>query len=600
MYLSYNGVRDFFTESELNMAFRDYGEEPWQKFYDPVGNSFTDLEIMFRSDIITRPIYYEYDLSLSASKLYSNFASWGNILPRDYDPAIYSSCFQYYPKRVVYSLQQQEGLKRDNWRNYLQNNYRDFGGKISTIKTLNAQGAIILYEDIEPTQFVGVDTFQSQGGVKYTIGDAGLFQQNMQSLVNADDAFAYGTCISSRSAVNTPYGLFWVSQQTGKIINYSGGGMQDISKDGMKYWFLENLPSTFLRKYPDFPLYDNMIEGISVHTVFDSQYDLLYITKKDFIPNDDFDEIADCLIYVNGEGYFINESLCNGAPYTQTCPEGYTLNETTNMCEKITVTSLCPAGYTYNPDTELCEKVTTELAYCEGDCITLETFDYSGFGSCVTEQFSATGPTEFTYTDCSGVSQTITVGNTAGNGFEQVSVCVLSSGGGYTTDPCDVGDGYVTFQYTDCDGIVQSVTYDLPSTGGNVQTFILPTPICFQTGTLSVTAGNTTTTNYTYGTCGSGPGALSWYMRTQTGENSPYSGDGCLLDLLENCKLEMQNTNQLIVTSGDRVWNYAGTLPFDGEGKEYRLQSIIAASGDPSYHVIIDTSGYVSVISICF
>jgi hypothetical protein len=121
MYLSFNGVRDFFTESELNVAFRDYGEEPWEKFYDPIGNSFTDLDTMFRSDLITRPIYYEYDLSLSASKLYSNFASWSNILPRDYDPTLYETCFQYLPRRVVYSLQQQEGLKRDNWRNYLQN-----------------------------------------------------------------------------------------------------------------------------------------------------------------------------------------------------------------------------------------------------------------------------------------------------------------------------------------------------------------------------------------------------------------------------------------------------------------------------------------------
>ena len=538
MYLSFNGVRDFFTESELNVAFRDYGEEPWEKFYDPVGNSFTDLDTMFRSDLITKPIYYEYDLSLSASKLYSNFASWANILPRDYDPAIYESCFQYYPKRVVYSLQDQEGLKRDNWRNYLQNNYRDFGGKISTIKSLNSQGAIILYEDDEPTQFVGVDTLQTQGGVKYTIGDAGLFQQNMQSIVNADDAFAYGTCISSKSAVNTPYGLFWVSQETGKVINYSGGGMNEISKDGMKYWFLENLPSPLLKKYPDFPLYDNVVEGISVQTVFDSQYDLLYITKKDYIPTPEFDEIADCLIYVNGEGFYINESLCNGAAFVPTCPTGYTYNQSTNLCEKTVVTSLCPSGYTYNPDTDSCEQTTIELANCEGECVTLESFDYTE-------------------------------------------------------------NDFVTFEYTDCDGLVQQSTYNLPDAGSTVETFVLPIPICFQTGTLTVIAGNATTTNYVYGVCDSGPTGLKWYLRTQEGEISPYAGNGCTLDLLENCKLEMQNTNELIVTSGDRVWNYAGTTPFNGAGKEYRLQSIIAASGDPSYHVIIDINGYVNIISIC-
>jgi hypothetical protein len=100
--------------------------------------NFTDVSLMFRSDLIKRPVYYKYDLSLSASKIYSNFKSWGNILPRDYDPTIYSTCFEHYPYKVVYSLQQQSGLKRDNWRNFLQFNYRDFEGKISTIKSLNA------------------------------------------------------------------------------------------------------------------------------------------------------------------------------------------------------------------------------------------------------------------------------------------------------------------------------------------------------------------------------------------------------------------------------------------------------------------------------
>jgi hypothetical protein len=282
-YLFHNGIRDFYTESELNMAFRDYGEEDFQKFYDVYGNSFNDEATMFRSDLITKPIYNKYDLSLSTSKLFNNFATWGQILPRDYDPAIYSTCFEYYPKRGVYSLQQQSGLKRDNWRNFLPLNYKDFGGKINTIKSLNGTGAIILFEDAEPTQFVGVDQLQTKGGVKITIGDGGLFQQNMQSLVNADDALEYGACISSRSAVNTPHGLFYASQKSGKIMHYSGG-IDEISRNGLKFWFAENLPSELLRQYPDYPLYDNPVAGIGVQAIYDPQYELVYFTKKDYIP----------------------------------------------------------------------------------------------------------------------------------------------------------------------------------------------------------------------------------------------------------------------------------------------------------------------------
>ena len=42
-YLSANGVRDFYVESEFNMAYRDYGESDTEKFYDPYGNSFSIL-----------------------------------------------------------------------------------------------------------------------------------------------------------------------------------------------------------------------------------------------------------------------------------------------------------------------------------------------------------------------------------------------------------------------------------------------------------------------------------------------------------------------------------------------------------------------------
>ena len=283
-YLFYNGVRDYFTESELNMAYRDYGLEDFQKFYDVYGLSFNDIGTMFRSDIIKQPTYYKYDLSLSSSKLFNNLANWGNLLPRDYNPTLYSTCFEYYPKRSVYSLQQKSGLRRDNWRNYLPLNYKDFAGKINIIKPLNATGCVILFEDTEPTTFVGQDQLQSGAGVKISIGDSGLFQQNFQSLVNADDALSYGASISSRAAVNTPYGLYFVSQQIGKIFTTSGTNIEEISRTGLKFWFAENLPSKMLDLYPNFPLYDNPVAGIGVQAIYDSTYELLYFSKRDYVP----------------------------------------------------------------------------------------------------------------------------------------------------------------------------------------------------------------------------------------------------------------------------------------------------------------------------
>jgi hypothetical protein len=370
MYLFNNGVKDFFVESELNMAFRDYGENDWEKFYDVYGNTFNDVSTMFRSDLITRPVFYKYDLSLSTAKLYNNFISWGLLLPADYDPVLYETCYEYFPYRGIYSLQQQDGLKRDNWRNFLPLNYYTFEGIVTNIKAVNSSGALVLYEDFSPSQFVGVDTLKTDtGGTKITIGDGGLFANNIQSLVNAEDVIEYGASISNRATLNTPYGLFFVSQKAGKVIQYGSEGMNEISKAGMKNWFLQNLPSPLLEAFPDFTEYDNPVAGIAVQAVYDAQYELLYITKKDYKP-------LDCVGYDPTFGFY-DTCACGN------CPPNYTLNGT--ICERNFDTSLCDdPTYTYNPITGDCEKITTENAICDPPVpLNVFTFWYEALIGCV-------------------------------------------------------------------------------------------------------------------------------------------------------------------------------------------------------------------------
>jgi hypothetical protein len=370
MYLFNNGVKDFFVESELNMAFRDYGENDWEKFYDVYGNTFNDVSTMFRSDLITRPVFYKYDLSLSTAKLYNNFISWGLLLPADYDPVLYETCYEYFPYRGIYSLQQQDGLKRDNWRNFLPLNYYTFEGIVTNIKSVNASGALILYEDFSPSQFVGVDTLKTDtGGTKITIGDGGLFANNIQALVNAEDVIEYGASISNRATLNTPYGLFFVSQKAGKVIQYGAEGMNEISKSGMKNWFLQNLPSPLLEAFPNYTEYDNPVAGIAVQAIYDAQYELLYITKKDYKP-------LDCVGYDPNFGFY---DTC----YCGDCPPNYTLVD--GICERNFDTSLCDdPRYTYNPDTGECERITTENAACDPPVpFNVYTFWYEALIGCV-------------------------------------------------------------------------------------------------------------------------------------------------------------------------------------------------------------------------
>jgi len=173
-YLFINGVRDFYCESEINLSCRDYGAQIPEQFYNPYG--YNDLYSLFRTDIIKVPEYFKYDYSLSASKVAASYISWGKMLSREFNPDVAETCLQYYPTRMVYSLQQQYEQSRDNWRIFLANNYKDFENVVTSVKPINRTGSAILFEDAVPTTINGVDELISSTGNKITIGDGGLLR----------------------------------------------------------------------------------------------------------------------------------------------------------------------------------------------------------------------------------------------------------------------------------------------------------------------------------------------------------------------------------------------------------------------------------------
>lgn len=302
-YLFSNGVRDFFVESELNIAQRDYDDSIASRHYDY--KQFTDLDALFRSDIIKAGNNYKYDYSLSASRMMHNYISWGTVLPRDYDPLIEANCFSYYPNRVIYSLPQQEELKKDNWTAFLANNYKDFQRTITAIKNVNKTGAIIYFNNDSPVMFQGVDALQTDGGIKITIGDGGLFNQAFQSTTNADVEYEYGSCQNRGSIIGTPQGVFSVSENQGKIFQY-GNGLDEISREGNKWWFAQYLPSKLLADFPDFDFPDNPVIGVGVVSGYDNINEMVYISKRDFQVKPSFRAL---MTYQSGLNFLLNKTI---------------------------------------------------------------------------------------------------------------------------------------------------------------------------------------------------------------------------------------------------------------------------------------------------
>ena len=111
-----------------------------------------------------------------------------------------------------------------------------------------------------------------------------MFSQPFQNVANADVSNEYGSCESLRGVINTPVGLFFISQAQGKIFQYGGKGLEPISNAGMKWWFAKYLPSRFIKQFPeseDSVWTDNPVHGVGCQVMYDSVDDTVYFMKKD-------------------------------------------------------------------------------------------------------------------------------------------------------------------------------------------------------------------------------------------------------------------------------------------------------------------------------
>jgi hypothetical protein len=312
MYLFNSGVRDFYVESDINVDQRDWGELDEQKHYEVL----SDLKTLFDTRIIKAGNYYKIDPSVSVSRLFYNVISWGNMQDRDYDPQVASLCYKYLPNRVIYSLPTVLESKKDGWRIFLPNNYRDFKSKVTAIRPIGKNGALMLFDRDSPVQIQGTETLESDMGTKITVGDGALFNKPLQALVNTDQSYEYGACQDKFSILNTPAGIYWISQSLGKIFTI-GQGLEEISATGMRWWFSKFLPYRILVDFPNFEAIDNPVAGVGCQAVYDNDFLMIYFTKKDYELRKDLSSNIN-LTYIGGVDFILNGAGSSNGQKTTT------------------------------------------------------------------------------------------------------------------------------------------------------------------------------------------------------------------------------------------------------------------------------------------
>jgi len=280
-YLANSSVREFYVESDVIVDFRNQPDPVRKKHYD--SRAYTDLTSMFKADpeILKALNVYEYDYSLSISKAFTQYFSQGNLQSRYYNPQISELCYTYYPDRLLYSLPQQQESSKDSWFVYLANNYKDFGTRITSVKPYAKTGMFITFPNKSPKIYQGVDSLKTDLGTKVTIGDGGLFSSGSQNVTAAEGVYEYGASQSMFATISTPVGLYFISQNQGKLFSF-GNGLKEVSQKGMKWWFNKFLPYKIVEDFPNYPLLDNPVAGVGCQTIYDNSNSVLYFSKKDY------------------------------------------------------------------------------------------------------------------------------------------------------------------------------------------------------------------------------------------------------------------------------------------------------------------------------
>jgi len=228
-------LHHFICQSVSNINFRNRGDSTYNTYYP-----FTDAVTILKNPLTPNgePNYYDYN---------SAYSSVNDI----HQPAIASMFLMgrtdSFPTRVIRTAKDSVEATYDNYRIVLTNDYLDLPkdkGPIWSIKGVYNKLSILFTNT-----------------VRETLGRERLLTENAESYVGAGDIFAvppkdiqtvdggYGGTVSQWAINTTPYGMFYVDINRGKVFMSSpsktGTSLDEISKEDMFYFFRDECKFTF-------------------------------------------------------------------------------------------------------------------------------------------------------------------------------------------------------------------------------------------------------------------------------------------------------------------------------------------------------------------
>ena len=263
------GIPYFLVESDFNTDFRYATNNAEGDFYPHQSN--LDFWLQEMNVPISEPNTYNYNNAYSKQ----NKETFIGIDLPTFQPG--RECQVDHPGRIIYS----DG---NQWLVYKADNFYDYPvskGKIVSIDGIENETVMVRTTN-------DVSIFKSilrlpVDGQTTQVGNGGVFSNPPQSFAETNLGYIGS---QHRAMLQTEFGHLSVDAKRGEVFNIgtNASGLDEISKDGMKNWFKENIPFRILRSFPNMPEddIDNEYLGIGLIMSFDKRFNRFFITKLDY------------------------------------------------------------------------------------------------------------------------------------------------------------------------------------------------------------------------------------------------------------------------------------------------------------------------------
>jgi hypothetical protein len=269
IYLYHYGIPFYYVESDYNVNYRFATNAEEGDFFP----NQQDLDFWLQEPNVPIAEDNTYNYNNSYSK--QNKETFIGIDPPSFIPG--RECDVNHPNRIIYS----DG---ENWLVYKADNFFDFplsNGAIISVDGIENQTVLVRSEN-QTSIFKSILRLPVDGQT-VQVGNGSVFANPPQDFGTTTLGYI-GT--QHRAILHTEFGHVWADAKRGQIFNVGAGaaGVEEISKNGMKNWFKENLPFRVLRDFPNMPVEDadNAFIGTGLVMAFDKRFNRFLITKRDY------------------------------------------------------------------------------------------------------------------------------------------------------------------------------------------------------------------------------------------------------------------------------------------------------------------------------